>query len=57
MWPLTLQRVKTTIESAKGHNVVVIEAAVLLRANWQLHCHEVWASIITPHEVKNSIFN
>lgn len=52
MWPLILQRVKVIIESTKDHNIIVLEAAVLLAANWQHHCHEIWASIISPNEVK-----
>jgi len=48
-----LQRVKSIIESTKDHNIVVLEAAVLLSANWQYHCHEIWVSIIPPNEVKH----
>ena len=29
----------------------VLDAAVLLRADWDRRCHEVWASIIPPQEV------
>ncbi|XP_015364450.1 PREDICTED: bifunctional coenzyme A synthase-like [Diuraphis noxia] len=50
IWPLILQRVKSIIQSTKGHNIVVLEAAVLLSANWQYHCHEIWVSIIPPNE-------
>lgn len=52
MWPLILQRVRALIESNKGHSIIVIEAAVLLSANWQSSCHEIWVSIIPPNEVK-----
>lgn len=52
MWPLILQKIKTMIKNAKDHNIVVLEAAVLLSANWQTHCHEIWVSIIPPNEVK-----
>lgn len=53
MWPLILQRVKVLIESVKEHNIVVLEAAVLLTANWQDHCHEIWVSIIPEVEVNH----
>jgi len=52
-----LQRVKSIIRSTKGHNIVVLEAAVLLSANWQYHCHEIWVSIIPPNEVKHDSLN
>lgn len=51
MWPLILQRVKALIESNKDRSIIVIEAAVLLNANWQSNCHEIWVSIIPPDEV------
>jgi len=57
IWPLILQRVKSIIESTKDHNIVVLEAAVLLSANWQYHCHEIWVSIIPPNEVKHDTLN
>lgn len=56
MWPLILQKVKSLIESTKDHNIIVLEAAVLLSANWQNHCHEVWVSIIPSNEVKHVIY-
>lgn len=52
MWPLILQRVKTLIESTKEHRIIVVEAAVLLSANWQSNFHEIWVTIIPPNEVK-----
>lgn len=51
MWPLILQKIKTLIESNKDQSIIVLEAAVLLNANWQSHCHEIWVSIIPPNEV------
>lgn len=52
-----MQRVKSIIQSTEGHNIVVLEAAVLLSANWQYHCHEIWVSIIPPNEVKHDSLN
>lgn len=57
MWPLILQQIKAIIESNKDNNIIIVEAAVLLRANWQIHCHEVWATIIPPDEVKLNFLN
>lgn len=51
MWPLILQKIKTMIENTTNQ-IVILEAAVLLSANWQTHCHEIWVSIIPPNEVK-----
>lgn len=51
MWPLILQKINTIIESKKDCNIIVLEAAVLLNANWKSHCHEIWVSIIPPIEV------
>jgi len=52
MWPLILQKIKSLIESSKNHNIIVLEAAVLISANWHLCCHETWVSIIPQDEVK-----
>ena len=38
----------------KHAEVVVLEAALLIQANWTDHCHEIWSCIIPPYEV--SIF-
>jgi len=51
MWPLILKKVKSIIESTNNTPIIVVEAAVLLSANWQKDCHEIWASIIPPDEV------
>lgn len=51
MWPLIMQKVKTIINSTKTYNIIVLEAAVLISANWHLQCHEIWASIIPINEV------
>jgi len=50
MWPLILKKVKSIIESTNNTPIIVVEAAVLLSANWQKDCHEIWASIIPPDE-------
>ena len=35
----------------EGKSVVVLEAAVLLKAGWEDLCHEVWGCIIPVKEV------
>ncbi|XP_046394153.1 bifunctional coenzyme A synthase isoform X2 [Ischnura elegans] len=52
VWPHILELVRKTISEmvCQGKNIVVIEAAVLLRANWHVHCNEVWGCIITQNE-------
>ncbi|XP_055315780.1 bifunctional coenzyme A synthase [Sitodiplosis mosellana] len=52
VWPLLMVEVKNRIENVrreKSHDVVMIEAAVLLQAGWQHEMHEVW-SLIVPTE-------
>lgn len=52
VWPELLVEVERRIEKVrieKSHDVVMIEAAVLLQANWQHNMHEVW-SLIVPSE-------
>lgn len=52
VWPELLVEVERRIEivrTAKSHDVVMIEAAVLLQAGWQRNMHEVW-SLIVPSE-------
>ena len=34
-----------------GYKVCVVDAAVLLQAEWDRRLHEVWVSIISPKEV------
>lgn len=56
LWPLILEDATTQARQMykEGHEVVVLEAAVLQRAGWATSCHEVWVSIVPPEEVKNS---
>lgn len=52
VWPELLVEVERRIEKVrieKSHDVVLIEAAVLLQAGWQRNMHEVW-SLIVPSE-------
>ncbi|XP_017479592.1 PREDICTED: bifunctional coenzyme A synthase [Rhagoletis zephyria] len=51
VWPELLLEVKRRIRIAHAqhkYNIIVIEAAILLRAGWDSECHEVWSTIVTP---------
>lgn len=52
LWPLVLNKVKEEIRSLHRQNkeVIVIEAALLIQANWTDECHEIWSCIISPQE-------
>lgn len=54
VWPAIMDEVQRRIETirqAKSHDVVMIEAAVLLQAGWQHDMHEVWCLIVPPERV------
>lgn len=54
VWPALMDEVQRRIEkirSEKSHDVVMIEAAVLLQAGWQRDMHEVWSLIVPPERV------
>ncbi|XP_053673226.1 bifunctional coenzyme A synthase [Anopheles nili] len=53
MWQRIAQRSKEkirTLYEQHGNEVVVMEAALLLRAGWHDNCHEVWSCIIPRDE-------
>lgn len=52
VWPEILSEAIKEIERFRKENyqVVVLEAAVLLKAGWERQCHEVWSMIVTPQE-------
>lgn len=56
MWPAILKEAKSQINNLheKGVDVIVLEAAVLIQANWQNYCHEIWTCIIPEQEVRMS---
>lgn len=58
VWPAALDEVQRRIDvirKEKSHNVVVIEAAVLLQAGWQHEMHELW-TVIIPRELVSISF-
>lgn len=57
VWPLLMEEVQKRIETIrreKSHDVVMIEAAVLLQAGWQSEMHEVWSLIVPAERVINN---
>ncbi|XP_065089191.1 bifunctional coenzyme A synthase [Ochlerotatus camptorhynchus] len=53
LWDAILDRAKERIKNLyeKEHKqIIIMEAAVLLRAGWQSACHEVWSCIIPREE-------
>ncbi|CAK9797021.1 Bifunctional coenzyme A synthase [Anthophora quadrimaculata] len=52
VWPIILEEAKKQINDfyTKGFDIIVIEAAVLIQANWQDECHEIWTCIVPPDE-------
>lgn len=54
IWPALLQLTRTIIKQIHDEGtckVVILEAAVLLKAGWQTECHEIWSLIIPQKEV------
>lgn len=57
VWPLLMDEVQRKIDNIrtnKTHDVVVIEAAVLLQAGWQSEMHEVWSLIVPSDRVRKN---
>ncbi|KAI5635214.1 dephospho-CoA kinase domain-containing protein [Phthorimaea operculella] len=52
IWPEIIAEAQRRIAAlgAEGYRVVVMEAAVMVRAKWYHYCHQLWAVIIPPEE-------
>ncbi|XP_050684664.1 bifunctional coenzyme A synthase isoform X1 [Leptidea sinapis] len=52
VWPAVINEAKNRIRALgeQGHRVVVMEAAVMVRAKWYEYCHQLWSVIIPPEE-------
>lgn len=52
VWPIILEEATKQINDyhTKGFDIIVMEAAVLIQANWQDVCHEIWTCIIPQEE-------
>ncbi|XP_052895134.1 bifunctional coenzyme A synthase [Anopheles moucheti] len=53
MWKAIAKRANEkirTLHEQHGKEVIVMEAAVMLRAGWQNNCHEMWSCIVPREE-------
>ncbi|XP_063383809.1 bifunctional coenzyme A synthase isoform X1 [Cydia fagiglandana] len=52
VWPAVIEEAQRRVRALgqEGYRVVVIEAAVMVRAKWYTQCHQLWAVIIPPEE-------
>lgn len=60
VWPELMIEVNKRLDKLRGSGVqvpkiVVLEAAVLLKAGWESNCHEVWSMIVPPEEAVKRI--
>ena len=46
---------KAVIHSVAGFKVCILDAAVLLEAEWDRACHEVWVTVVPPKEVSATV--
>lgn len=63
VWPALMTRVQSIIAEVRKQDletgkrsIVMLEAAVLLKAGWQKHLHEIWSLIIPPERVSYRLF-
>lgn len=52
VWPMILKEAKKEIGKfhTKGFDVIVLEAAVLIQADWHDVCHDIWTCMIPQEE-------
>ncbi|XP_050350593.1 bifunctional coenzyme A synthase isoform X2 [Nymphalis io] len=52
VWPAVIEEAQRRIKALgeQGYKVVVMEAAVMVRAKWYTYCHQLWSVIIPPAE-------
>lgn len=52
LWPLVLELAmkRATEFYNQGHEIIILEAAILIPAGWERYCHEVWVTMIPPEE-------
>ncbi|XP_015789356.1 bifunctional coenzyme A synthase [Tetranychus urticae] len=51
VWPATKELIEQRIgEISDEHDIVVVEAALMLEAGWQDQFHQIWVSIVTEEE-------
>jgi len=59
VWPeiARMAREKADTLWREGHQVVVLDAAVLLEAGWEEYCHEVWVCVLPVEEAVDRIIH
>ncbi|XP_047030218.1 bifunctional coenzyme A synthase isoform X1 [Helicoverpa zea] len=52
VWPAVIEEAQRRVRALGelGHRVVVMEAAVMVRAEWYKYCHQLWAVIVPRDE-------
>ncbi|KAM3965113.1 bifunctional Phosphopantetheine adenylyltransferase - Dephospho-CoA kinase [Aphomia sociella] len=52
VWPAVIEEAHKRVRALgeEGYRVVVMEAAVMVRAKWYNYCHQLWSVIIPPDE-------
>ena len=57
MWPEIwhLAEEKVAKAHSEGYGICVVDAAVMLKAGWQRHMHEIWVTIAPDSEVSKSL--
>ncbi|XP_073955843.1 bifunctional Phosphopantetheine adenylyltransferase - Dephospho-CoA kinase [Choristoneura fumiferana] len=52
LWPAVIEEAQRRAQALgrEGYRVVVMEAAVMVRAKWYTQCHQLWSVIIPPEE-------
>ncbi|XP_058464586.1 bifunctional coenzyme A synthase [Malaya genurostris] len=59
LWDAILERAKQRIAvlyEKENKQIIIMEAAVLLKAGWQTECHEIWTCIIPQEEAVKRLF-
>lgn len=57
VWPHLLIEVRNVIRELSDYDVIILEAAILIRAGWQSECHEIWSCIVPRDEAIKRIMN
>ncbi|XP_059052187.1 bifunctional coenzyme A synthase [Achroia grisella] len=59
VWPAVIEEAQRRVRilGEDGHRVVVMEAAVMVRAKWYTQCHQLWSVIIPPEEAIKRLQN
>lgn len=59
MWPAILEEAMNRVQAlgTLGHRVVVLEAAVMIQAQWYNYTHQLWSVIVPPEEAVKRIQN